>query len=297
MFILLGSPDDPCLTAVGRALEARSREALILSHPFLDPASTTWRFDSVRSESVLKIGGEPIPAEGVLVARRPARHPVDSDEWSRQDWLYNEAEAEAALLGWLWGLPCPVIDRQPAWLWYHTRRSVLVWGPLLRQHGLPPLDGVITGCGEQLSRFLKRQGGAAIEQTQGDGARQIVHESDAVPMAEAARIAPLRLTGLHEGAWRASIAGRRLVWDDATPAEAQDISPRLCAFAAAAGLAFAEFIVTSGSTPRMVEIAHRPRFELFGARARSEIAEGLAEALTREHSGSNRLTATSRASQ
>ena len=280
MFILLGASDDPCLAAVSRALAARSHETRTISHPFVDPACTAWRFDSKRSDTALTIGGEIVTIDGVLAARRLARPVEPSAEWSQQDLFYNQAEAEAALLGWLWGLPCPVVDPQPAWSWYGTRRPVLVWSALLRRHGLPPLDSVITGDAGEIARFLACQGGAAMEHTIGHGARQLVHEIDAAQAAEHAPLAPVRLTKLHQGAWRACVAGPHLVWDDGTPDAADHISQRLLAFAAAAGLQFAEVIVTSGERPRVVDIEHRPRFELFGPVAQQAITEGVADALT-----------------
>ena len=280
MFILLGASDDPCLAAVSRALAGRSHETRTISDPFMDPACTAWRFDSNRSDTALTIGGETVAIDGVLAARRIARPVRPSEEWSQEDLFYNQAEAEAALLGWLWGLPCPVVDRPPAWSWYGMRRPILVWGALLRRHGLPPLDSVITGDAGEISRFLARQGGAAIEHVTGHGARQLVPETDAAKVAEHAPLAPVRLTELHHGAWRACVAGPHLVWDDGTPDTAKDVSARLCAFAAAAGLGFAEFIVTSDKRPRVLDIEHRPRFELFGPVAREAIAEGVADALT-----------------
>jgi hypothetical protein len=279
MFLLLGVPDDPCLAAVAGALAARSRDARIIGHPFMDPASTAWRFDSTKSDTTMTIGGERVAVDGVLAARRAVPTIGLADQWAQEDLLYNHAEAEAALLGWLWGLRCPVIDRLPAWLWYRTRRPVLAWGPLLKQSRLLPLDSVITGAAEEVSRFLRRQGGGAIESLAFGSWRQLVDESDAAEISETARIAPVRLTELHLGAWRACMAGAQLVWDDGTPAEAGKVSSRLQAFAASAGLCCVEFVITSGETPRIVDIEHRPRFELFGASARDAIAEGLAAAL------------------
>ena len=279
MFILLGTPEDPCLAAVGRALADRSRETLVIRDPFMDPAGTAWRFDGGGSDTVVTIGGSAIAVEGVLAARRAARPFEKSEQWTQQDLLYNHAEAEAALLGWLWGLPCPVIDRLPAWLWYGIRRPILAWGPLLRQHGLAPLASVVTGYADELSRFMQGEAGAALEQIAGTGVRHLVQPSDAQHVAETAPMAPVRLTELHEGGWRACVTGPHVVWDDGTPDEARHLSSRLAAFAAAANLAFVEFVIASGETPRTVDIEHRPRFELFGSAAQNAIADGVAEAL------------------
>lgn len=73
MFILLGAADDPCLAAVGRALAERSRDALIVEHPFMDQARASWRFDSTESETTLAITGQRIAVDAVLAARRAQR--------------------------------------------------------------------------------------------------------------------------------------------------------------------------------------------------------------------------------
>ena len=280
MFVLLGPLDDPCLTAVAGAVAARSREARIIDNPFTGQACTAWRFDSTESETALAIERRRIAVDGVLVARRAAQSVMPSEQWSIADLLYNQAEVDAALLGWLWGLRCPVIDRLPAWLWYRTRRPMLAWASLLKRSGLPPLDSIVSGDVKALTEFLKRQDGAAMESLAG-GTRLLVHESEATQMFETAGMAPVRLTELHQGAWRACVAGSHLVWDDGTPNAAHDLSSRLRAVAATIGLSFVEFIVTAGDTPRMVDIEVPPRFELFGANAQHAIAEALAEALVR----------------
>src|SRR5262249_10859845 len=150
----------------------------------------------------------------------------------------NCAEAQAAMLGWLWGLPCPVINRVPAWLWYGTQRPIISWGSLLRRCGLPPLDSVITDCAKEISRFLSQHGGAAADQLTGTGDRYLAQEADTQRLTDTARMMPLRLTKLHEGAWRVCVAGPRLVWDEGTPTEARLFDSRLRDFSVAAGLAF-----------------------------------------------------------
>ena len=280
MFLLLGAPDDPCLVAVTGALAARSREALIIRHPFMDQTRVAWSFDSGRSNTSLTIDGEAISLDGVFAARHAAQPVAPAEQWSQADLLYNQAEAEAALLGWLWGLPCPVIDRLPAWLWYRTRRPVLAWATLLEQFGLPPLDSIISGDAAALAQFIQRHGGGALESLAG-GARQLVDESEAAQISATAQMAPVRLTTLHQGAWRACLVGSHLVWDDGTPRQTRDLAPKLRSFAASTGLSFLEFIVTSGDTPRIVDIDVRPKFELFGRDAQGAIADGLADALTR----------------
>ncbi|QPF83512.1 hypothetical protein IC762_27975 [Bradyrhizobium genosp. L] len=279
MFILLGVPDDPCLMAMANALAERGRDASILAHPFAERACGAWRYDNAGADIALSIDGKAVAIEGVLASRRSLPRITPSEQWSQQDLLYANAEGEAALLGWLWALPCPVIDRWPAWLWYHTRRPLLSWAPLLAQAGLPPLDCIVTSDAQELTRFMAAQGGAAIDPPAG-GVRQLVGADEKAELALGARRTPVRLTGLHQGAWRACLAGNSLIWDDGTAPDADRLTPRLRAFAARVGLSFVEFIVTSDAAPRIVDVEPRVRYELFGPLARRAIADALAGALT-----------------
>lgn len=283
MFILLGASDDPCLLAVTAALAERGRDASILAHPFAGPACSALRFDSAGSDVTLSIDGKSIAIDGVLATRRPLPRIMSSEQWSQANLLYASAEAEAALLGWLWGLRCPVVDRLPAWLWYHTRRPLLVWAPLLAQAGLPPLDSVISADAQQLARFMARQGGAAIDPPAG-GPRQLAGADAAAELSDSASRAPLRLSELHEGAWRGCLVGTRLIWDDGTPPAADRLGQRLHSFAAQAGLSFVEFVVTSDAAPRIVDVEPRARYELFGPSAQRGIADALADVLTQANS-------------
>ena len=50
--------------------------------------------------------------------------------------VYVYAEKEAALLGWVWGLSCPVINRYPPELWFERIESLEFWRGRLERFGL-----------------------------------------------------------------------------------------------------------------------------------------------------------------
>ena len=137
---------------------------------------------------------------------------------------------------------------------------------------------MITANAQQITRFMARQGGAAIDPAI-EGARQLVDANAITELCDRARQAPVRLSELHQGAWRACLAGTRLIWDDSTPPQAAALAPRLHAFAARAGLSFVELVVTADAAPRTVDIEARARYELFGPRAQRAIADALADTL------------------
>ena len=50
--------------------------------------------------------------------------------------VYVYAEKEAALLGWVWGLSCPVINRYPPELWFEPIESLDFWRERSERFGL-----------------------------------------------------------------------------------------------------------------------------------------------------------------
>jgi 1-acyl-sn-glycerol-3-phosphate acyltransferase len=52
---------------------------------------------------------------------------VHKEGWAPDEATYIHAEKEATLLGWIWGLPCPVINRYPPELWFEPVGSLEFW--------------------------------------------------------------------------------------------------------------------------------------------------------------------------
>src|SRR5262249_5057668 len=110
MYLLLGSPADPCCAGVKAALEADGRPVRIVPSPLTHPTRFSWWFNSWRCASQLVWEGEPpLAAEeiaGVLVRTQGWLEPQG---WQPDDLAYAQAETQAALLGWWWSLECPVV--------------------------------------------------------------------------------------------------------------------------------------------------------------------------------------------
>jgi hypothetical protein len=210
--------------------------------------------------------------------------PPDAPGWTTEDLGYARAEADAALLGWLSSVSCRVVDRLPAWLWYNTRPAVLGWALTLAECGLQPLDAVTTDDPAAIAALLEGPGAAWVPFT-GAGARYAAGVASLPGLTDTARLTPLHLSTLHDGAWRACVLGSHdVVWDDTTPHAARALDPLLRRFAVAVALDAVELVVTAeppGRT-RTVEVAARPRFEAFGPVARAAIAAGLATLLCTE---------------
>jgi hypothetical protein len=289
MLLLLGQPDDTCLLAVEAALRERGRAGAIMSSPFARPGRASWSFPaSSGCHIMLRTGSRPIPVEGVLCRGigLSAAPSSDGPGWTMEDLAYMRAEADAALLGWLSGVPCRVVDRLPAWLCYNVRPAVLGWAMTLAECGLPPLDAVTTDDSAAITALLEAPGaGAAWVPFTGAGARYMAGAASLPGLTETARLTPLHLSALHDGAWRACVLGARdVVWDDATPHNATALDPLLRRFAAAVALDAVELVMTAAppGLARTVEVSARPNFEAFGPVARVKIAAGLAKLLCDE---------------
>ncbi len=80
--------------------------------------------------------------------------------WEPADLAYMQAETQAALLGWLWSLACPVVNRFPSALRYRPRVPPLSWQGAMRRSGLPTPEILVTNMDEEaraLGRRLDRR--------------------------------------------------------------------------------------------------------------------------------------------
>ncbi len=141
MYLILGEPDDALSRGVRHALEKRGEWVRILPHPFSESTRFSWHLDSTRSRSVIVFEDGTYLTDndisGVLLGRTKAAGAISSRSI---DSNYIKGEIEAAILGWIWSLSCPVINRLPAWLWYYQNPPLQFWNRLFRMNGLLELD-------------------------------------------------------------------------------------------------------------------------------------------------------------
>lgn len=74
---------------------------------------------------------------------------VQKEGWALDEATYVHAEKEAALLGWIWGLPCPVINRYPPELWFEPVESLEFWRGRIERFDLelgPPHSERVESC-------------------------------------------------------------------------------------------------------------------------------------------------------
>lgn len=136
MFFLLSNKDDLLCHDFQQALQKQGHSTRVIEDLFRS-GTVEWRLQSDRSLALCRSqdGGTISDRDihGVLV-RKPSFEPTQ--ECPAVDTIYLRAEKEAALLGWIWSLNCPVINRYPAELWFAPIGSLDYWRGRLEPFGL-----------------------------------------------------------------------------------------------------------------------------------------------------------------
>lgn len=283
MHLLLGDRDDLCCAGVLARMEAHGLPARIVEAPLAAPARLVWRLDERGLSSRYSWPTAPHDAdiESVLVRDTGRLDPVG---WDPTDHAYMQAELQATLLAWLEGLPCPVVNRCPAAIWYNPRRPLLAWRPLLRRCGLPVAEAIVTNDPAEARDFARSVGvgGVVLTPLTGGAGYLVAGESDWRGLATLQQRAPVCLTEPHGNARSACVVGGRVLWDDSEGVEAEALEPGLLRFAEAAGIDFLEVAVAPlRHGPAVVMADAWPQLEHFGFAARDRILDALVQQLTR----------------
>lgn len=287
MYLILGDSHDQCSVRVHLELQARGSRAVVIDNPMEHPARFVWQLDSVGSATAVKseldesLRGDQI--DGVLVRTRGW---LDPRGWPPEDVLYMQSETQAALLGWLWNLSCPVVNRCRAAFWFRSGAPLLFWEPLLRRSAVPVMDTLITNIDEEARAFgrqltLAGAPGTVYSPLTTDTRYWLRENEDWDRLAAMLQCAPVCLTGPHGAPDLACVIGEQVVWDHPPSDEAFRLEPVLRHFAQAAGLAFVEFALAA--TYRglcVVDVQSFPRFVNFGDRAQRQIVEAIVQLLT-----------------
>jgi hypothetical protein len=285
MHLVLGHPDDYCCAGVLARFLERGFPARLVTDPLAVPARFVWRLDNAGMETRLALDGtSPTTVSSVLV--RDVGW-LQTDGWDPSDHAYMQAETRAALLAWLESLPCPVINRTSAAIWYRHRLPLLAWLPLLRGAGLPTPEIVLTNDAADARNFglqLEDEGaGGALCTPLTTDAAWLVTASDWTGLAKLQELAPVCLSEPHGPAQSACIVGDRILWDRDPSSEVAGLAPNLLRFARTAGLTLLEVAVAAGRRgPFVAVVEPHVRFDHFRARTRELILDALVDVLTGE---------------
>jgi hypothetical protein len=277
MYLVLGRRDDACCTGVLARLQQRGLDARLLSQPLFEAGRLNWRLDGSGVRSRLALDSvEPERISAVLVRDMGA---LSSIGWDSADHAYMQAEIWATLLAWLESLPCAVVSRMPAAIWYRPLMPVMEWSPLLRLAGLPMPEILLTSDPEEAREFGRRFEGALCTPLTSDSS-WLVTERDWPGVARLQATAPVCLTEPCGDAWAACVVEGLVIWSRKVPAEVAALEPRLLRFAALSGLNLIEVVVASVRGGLAVTKVHTyVRLEHFQDTARELILDMLADSL------------------
>jgi hypothetical protein len=271
-------------------LYAQGHNVTVVPNLLAPPLLFSWRFDNAACASMIaweEAQGHVLSdteVEGVLV--RSIRWDSLSN-LSLEDRAYVQTEIQAAVLAWLWSLPCPVVNRYPAHIWFRSQDALLFWHPLLLRCGLPALETLVSNVQDEARAFGERtQAGALYAPLTSSARFPVTSERDWAGIAAMQEYAPVSLTPPYEDSHTACVIGTQVVWDDKPSDEFTSLELALVSFAAGSGLAFVE--VSLASTVKGVRVTGvnpYPRLEQFDRDAQQQIATKLARYLTSGTSG------------
>jgi len=287
VYLLLGDLQDSCCVRVRDELEAQSCAVRIVSNPLVDPWRFAWQLNNAESVSQLGLGEEP-PLSNDQIAGVLARTSgcIDPLDWEPDDLAYMQAETSAALLAWLWSLPCPVVNRYPAAVWYQPQCPLLYWQPLLQRCGLPIPETVVTNVEHEARVFGRTAatggtGGAVYGPISGAVQYLISSEKEWIGLASLQRVSPICLAVPHGKTQLVCVVGERVIWDDEPRADVLLLEPAVRRFAAAAGLAFVELaLAPTDQGMCVVMVEPHPQLEQFRLASQQEMVEEIVTLLT-----------------
>jgi hypothetical protein len=283
VYLLIANNFDPVCEGVRSALQARGLETRIVANPFAAPPHFTWRLNDNENASRLRWNDEP-PLEddaidGVLV-RSGAW--MEADGWKAEDLAYMQAETQAAMLGWLWSLRCPVINRYPAAVWYRPVTPLLTWYSLLWRCGLKTPEVLVSNVPGETRAFGTQLQDEVVYAPLTSSARYLIStEEDWRGLEAMQSCAPVCVAQPHGATYLACVVGEGVIWDGAAPKDASAFEPAMRRFAAEAGLSFLQLAMAETQDDlRVVQVEPSPRVEQFSEAARQEIVSNLTHLLT-----------------
>lgn len=288
MYLLIGHPTDLCCQQVQTCLQSRGHEVLTTSEPLTSDATFAWHLTTTTSTSRLRHARhrarfDDTSWSGVLVRAQGA--PTDADNWSNADLVYAQAEAQAALLAWLHSLPCPVVNRLSADLWYRAQRPFPEWQVLLAHCGLPTPALLITNAIGAARRFAEPWNGSAMYAPLTSTTRYpIASEAQWNELERLMVHFPVTLVEPVAGApFYATVVGHQTIWhseDAECPANQAQLERGLAALAHMLQIDFLQAQFETGAEgPVCTDVQIYPRFAVHTAAEQATIAEGIATLL------------------
>ena len=158
------------------------------------------------------------------------------------------------MLGWIWNLGCPVINRYQPNSWFEPPESLDFWVGKLEAVGLEAANSADQTKAAGESNPRRGQQPILGSNPPGDGSM---------------------------GSYLVALVGSRVIWDHDAPGQLRRINEALVKFAESLGLTYFECrIDNSTGKPRVAKVQLFPTYDDFSPSSREEIINELATLLT-----------------
>ena len=281
-FLLIGHATDSVCRLVGEALDALGCEVIRTAAPLAAPFALGWRIDTdpcCDARTWRDADRLPRQIAGVLV--RSSGECIDPDRWDPLDLAYVRTETQAALIAWLWSLPCPVVNRPGADLWFRPSHSYSEWHERLARCGLPVAPVCYTNEIGVARDFAAQWAGRATYVPFTSPSRYplaTAHDWD--ELARLVSYVPVCLIAPASHSTHATVVGDRVVFDREDAGAIGALEPGLVRLARELELDFVQVEIAIGSSgPHCVKADPYPVVERHDAAARSTIVARLVELL------------------
>lgn len=291
MYLLIGHDGDPCCQIVSALLLKRGHTVYVTSEPLTDDTVFCWMFDTNRSESSLRWHDGQLITDrawrGVLV--RGTGEPRHSAGWEPADLAYIRVETQAALIAWLRSLPCPVINRFTADLWFRPWRPLVEWCWLFERCGLPTLAVQITNDIAAAHRFADRwHGELTYAPLTSSTHYPVVTSQQWTELARLMEHLTIVLVEPYDGDVRyACIVGQHVFWStgpDLNSAESKAIENGLRLLARMLQIDLVQIVLLVGENgPRCINVHVFPQFAVHSTEAQWVLGEEIVTLLAGKH--------------
>jgi hypothetical protein len=137
LVLLINCNGDPLCVDLLKGLTERGHPVRAIRDLYSYPGKISWRLDSGRSSTSFRLKTGAANSDVEISAAFVRKGPFAQKEgWAFDEATYVHAEKEAALLGWIWGLPCRVINRYPPEFWFRPVDSLEFWRGRIEQFDL-----------------------------------------------------------------------------------------------------------------------------------------------------------------
>jgi hypothetical protein len=284
VYLILGEPTKSLAKPLLARLHAIGAEILSITD-LTSEIEMMWRLDAALSSFELHLpDGRTILQEQLLGVIALA--PSVGDIKSIKEKEYLRAEKRAALLAWIFGLKCPVVNRFRPMFWISPRIPLPLWHRSLTKCGLPVIDEVLSNVPAELKAFAgKFRGDLNYSPLSSEQCYRVATADDFEGLSKLTQFCLINLRHHSPLVYAACIVDRNVFWNQSVPAVLINLQDRLVQFAVTAGLAILEVaLLLIGDTPKVCSIEPFPKLERFGPDSCDAIANALLSVLRSDRS-------------